>query len=189
MAMLTEQNLMTGEQWLALPDDGVERWLIHGQLREREITRRNWTHSEIMGWLVHLLHVWNANRPAPRGRVLCGEAGVRLRREPDSIVGVDVAYVQPELVPAPNSKSTLIEGAPLLTVEILSPSEVLEEVFEKIDLYLECGVKIVWIVNPHDRTITAYEQGKRPILFNEDQELTAEPWLPGFRAPVRQLFG
>jgi Uma2 family endonuclease len=188
MAMLTEPALMTTEQWLALPDDGVERWLINGELREAGMTKRNWTHSNVMGILAQLLNNWKDHLPAPHGRVLVGEAGVRLRRNPDSTVGVDVAYVQPTLIPTPDSESTIIEGAPLLMVEILSPSDVQKDIDEKIDLYLENGVKLVWIVDPHDRTVTAYEAAKPPVLFNVAQELTGEPWLPGFRAPVKSLF-
>jgi len=39
--MSTVSTLMTTEQLLALPDDGKERELIRGELREREMTRRN----------------------------------------------------------------------------------------------------------------------------------------------------
>jgi Uma2 family endonuclease len=186
--MLTQPTLMTTEQWLALPDDGVERWLINGELREAGMTRRNWTHSNIMGVLAQLLNNWKDQLPEPRGLVLAGEAGVRLRQSPDSTVGVDVTYVQPELIPASDSESTIIEGAPVLMVEILSPSDVQKDIDEKIDLYLDSGVKLVWIVDPHDRAVIAYEPGQPPHLFNEAQELTGEPWLPGFRAPVKRLF-
>jgi hypothetical protein len=39
---------MTAEELLALPDDGVERDLIEGRLRERAKTRRNRRHSRTM---------------------------------------------------------------------------------------------------------------------------------------------
>ena len=35
MSTATAPKLMTAEEFLALPDDGVERWLIRGQLREK----------------------------------------------------------------------------------------------------------------------------------------------------------
>src|SRR6476661_5996804 len=82
-------TLMTTEEFLALPDDGVERWLIRGQLREqgKRMTVRNRDHSEIMALVSMFLGVWRAGLPEPRGVVVCGEAGARLR--PDSIVGID----------------------------------------------------------------------------------------------------
>jgi hypothetical protein len=39
-------TLLTTEELLAMPEDGVDRDLIRGQLRERPITRRNPWHSE-----------------------------------------------------------------------------------------------------------------------------------------------
>ena len=38
-------TLMTADEFLALPDDGVERWLIHGEVREFGMTIRNRWHS------------------------------------------------------------------------------------------------------------------------------------------------
>jgi Uma2 family endonuclease len=32
--MDTAAKLMTEEEFLALPDDGIERWLVNGELRE-----------------------------------------------------------------------------------------------------------------------------------------------------------
>src|SRR4051794_7733229 len=97
---------MTTEKLLALPDDGVERWLIRGQLREklpaadlREHPRtiRNRWHSRIEMRLGQLLGNWLDQQPKPRGEIYGGEVGVRMRRNPDTTVGCDVVYVAAEL--------------------------------------------------------------------------------------------
>src|SRR5215208_964643 len=100
MTVAARPELMTTEQLLALPDDGKERWLIRGELREKETTRRNYGHSRIEAKIAHLLHKWSEKQPAPRGAVVVGEAGVRLRRDPNTTIGVDVAYVPPDAVEA-----------------------------------------------------------------------------------------
>ena len=87
------------------------------------------------------------------------------------------------------NETTLIDGVPILAVEILSPSDVIEDVNEKIDAYLEAGVAVVWIVDPYFRTVKVHRPDAEPELFNVRQELTAEPHLPGFRVPVSRLFG
>jgi hypothetical protein len=51
--------------------------------------------------------------------------------------------------------------------KILSPGDVLEEVFERINLYFDCGVNIVWTVNPHDHEMDVQEHGKGAVLFSE----------------------
>lgn len=61
---------------------------------------------------------------------------------------------------------------------------------ERIDAYLAAGVPLVWVLDPHRRTVTAYRPGGAdPELFGTGRELTADPVLPGFRVPVAALFG
>lgn len=82
----------------------------------------------------------------------------------------------------------IVEGVPVLAVEILSPSDKQDEVEEKIDDYLGAGVQQVWEVNPRRRTVTVYRPNQEPEFFNVTQELNAEPELPGFRVSVLALF-
>lgn len=179
---------MTTEELLALPENGTDRWLIDGQLREKPMTVRNRWHSRAMARVSHYLVSWLDQQPAPRGAVLCGEAGCRLRRDPDTTVGIDVVYVGPELAHQEPDDTTLIDGVPILVVEILSPSDTLEEIHEKVDKYLQAGVKLVWVIDPHDQTVTIYQPGMPPHLVNVTQELSGEAHLPGFRVPVARLF-
>jgi Uma2 family endonuclease len=181
--------LLTTEELLALPDDGVERWLIHGQLREKPMTVRNRQHSLIMARLTTLLTVWRDGQPEPRGQVLCGEAGCRLRRNPDSTVGIDVVYVSADVAARESGETSLIDGPPVLAVEILSPKDTQEELHEKVKDYLSAGVRAVWVVDPFDQTVRVYRSGAEPVLCNTAQELSGEPDLPGFRAPVALIFG
>jgi Uma2 family endonuclease len=181
-------RLMTTEEMLALPDDGVERWLINGELREKPLTVRNRDHSEIMAAVTYFLEAWRRSRPEPRGKVVCGEAGVRLRHTPDITVGVDAAYISPEVAGRRTADTTMIDGAPILSVEILSPNDAIEEIDEKIDTYLNAGVMLVWVIHPRRRTVTVYRPGADPKLFAGADELTGEPHLPGLRVAVAHLF-
>ncbi len=45
---------------------------------------------------------------------------------------------------------------PLLTVEIVSPTQGLEEILEKVEFYLAQGVKSVWLVIPALREVTIF---------------------------------
>ena len=178
----------TTEELLAMPDDGCDRWLIAGELKERPMTKRNRFHSRVMVRLSRLLDQWLDTQPEPRGEILCGEAGVRLRRNPDTTVGVDVAYVSAETLARQTTDSTIIEGVPTLIVEILSPSDTIEDVNEKIDTYLATGVALVWIVDPHRHTVTIHRPAAEPELLNIRQTLSANPQLPGFQAAVSEFF-
>jgi Uma2 family endonuclease len=185
---VTTPPLMTAEQLLALPNDKMERWLIRGELREQPMTVRNFVHSGIMACVTYALEAWRRQQAEPRGKVLCGEAGCRLQRDPETVVGIDVVYVSAEVAARRPDDTSLIDGVPVLVVEILSPNDTLENTEEKIDSYLEAGVPLVWIINPYRRTVTVHQPGEKPVLFNSSQELSGEPHLPGFRVPVADLF-
>ncbi|MEO6809885.1 MAG: Uma2 family endonuclease [Isosphaeraceae bacterium] len=180
--------LTTTEQMLALPGPEMDRELIRGELREKPMTMRNRSHSQVEARVTKHLDNWLDTQPEPRGLIVSGEAGFRLQRNPDSSVGIDVAYVSAE-VAARSPNAAFFEGPPVLAVEILSPSDTKERIDEKIALYFEVGVPLVWLVDPRFRTITVLRPDAEPELFNVLQELTAEPHLPGFRVPVAQLFG
>jgi Uma2 family endonuclease len=120
--------------------------------------------------------------------VLRGEAGCQLRRDPATVVGIDVIYISAELAAHQPEDTTLLDSAPVLAVEILSPSDTQEDIHEKVDSYLQAGVALVWVIDPHDRTVTIYSPGSEPELVNVRQELSGEPHLTGFRVPAAQLF-
>jgi Uma2 family endonuclease len=85
-------------------------------------------------------------------------------------------------------ETELIDGVPILAVEILSPSDMLEDFHEKIDSFLATGVALVSIIDPDHRTVRVYRPDGEPEVVNIRQELSGEQFLPGFRVPVARLF-
>jgi Uma2 family endonuclease len=191
LAEWTALKPMTVEELLALPDDGVERDLIRGELRERSkglpMTRRNPMHSETEMLIGHELLLWLETQPIPRGKVVGGEAGFRLKIDPVTFVGIDVAYVSPEMAANHDKKRKYFDGPPVLAVEVLSPSDIHEEIVEKVELYLEVGT-VAWLVDPDFRTVAVHRPGEPPATFNDRQEIDGNPYLPGFRVPVARFF-
>ena len=195
MVVATATPTMTTEELLAMPDDGVERWLIRGELRgrptepgERSMTVRNRFHSRVMIRVGKFLDNWLDQQPEPRGQVLGGEVGVMLARDPDSTVGVAVVYVPPEVTVRQTDETSLVDGVPTFAVEILSPNDTVEDIKEKIDTYLAANVPLVWIINPYHKTVTVHSPGAEPVLFNVRHDLAGDPHLPGFHVPVARLF-
>lgn len=184
---LTKPRTPTADDLIAMPDDGVRRELIRGELRETPMTRRNRSHSGVEANIAHLLKGWLDLQPEPRGRIHSGEAGFRIRKEPETFVGIDVAYAPPELIAATDPARPYYDGPPALAVEILSPSDTHEDLVEKIALYLEAGV-VVWEVDPDFRTIRVHRPGEEPVMHNVRQRLGGGPYLPGFDEPVSRFF-
>lgn len=187
--MSTVLQLMTAEEFLALPtDDGIDRELIRGQLRERPMTYRNRWHGRVEARTAALLIIWLDNNPPAKGVVYSGEIGTILRHDPDTIVGIDVALFPPAVVERQTEVTTLIDGIPLLAVEILSPSDRNDEVREKVQDYLAAGVRLVWVIDPYFQTVQVHRPDAKPESFNTDQVLTGGPDLPGLQIPVARLF-
>lgn len=55
------------------------------------------------------------------------------------------------------------EEPPLMVVEILSPKQSVNEVTEKIEIYLRAGVKSCWLVIPPTKTIIVFNDINNPV--------------------------
>jgi Uma2 family endonuclease len=186
--MSIDASLVTTEQLLAMPEDGVDRELIRGELRETSMTKRNRFHTRAVSRLAYLLEGWLDSQPSPCGEVHTGEVGTILRRNPDSTVGIDVAYFSAETISRQTDETTLVEGAPRLAVEVLSPSDKVEEILEKVREYLSTGVELVWIVDPYFETIQVHRRGSAPVTYNREHRVNGGDVLPGLDFAVVDVF-
>lgn len=183
-----DTSLMTAEEFLALPDDGKERWLIRGHLRQKDdaMTYRNRLHTWVEAKIAYHLNLWLQGQPRPHGAVHSGEVGCRLTA--DTVVGIDAAFFSAATVGRQSDETTLIEGAPVLAVEVLSPSDKVEEINEKITAYISHGAALVWIIDPYLRTVQVHRPKSPPEMFNVTQSLSGGEVLPGLRIEVADLF-
>lgn len=102
----------------------------------------------------------------------------------------DAAFVSyqrwPEDRPAPTTDPWPV--VPELAIEVVSPNDVAESLQEKVKEYLTAGVLLVWLVYPRLSWVVAYESIHKMRGFSIADDLEAEPVLPGFRVPMRELF-
>ena len=188
--MSVATRLMTTEELLAMPDDkGVVRDLIRGELREYPMTLHGGPHCITLRKPVRVARrLEPIANPDRGGGVTPVTSGSASSRNPDTFLGADLAYLNAEQAARNPRTARFIDGPPVLAVEISSPSDTVEDIADKVREYLDAGVALVWEVNPFFRTVTVHRPDAPPQLFNETQELTAEPHLPGFRAPVAEVF-
>lgn len=184
---IEDRPALSLEQFFALPDHGKDLQLVFGRLWERDVTYRNRFHSRVETRINYVLENWLRQQPEPRGWIVSGEAGFLLPTHPPSVVGIDVAYVSAELLASTQDEQRIFHGAPVLAVEILSGSESVEEIDDKVTAYREVGA-VLWIAHPRFRTITVSRPEVDQVLYNASQILDADPYLPGFRVPVAELF-
>jgi Uma2 family endonuclease len=180
---------MTSDELFALrPSKKIDRWLFRGELRESKVTKRNPSHSAATATLARILGNWLLGQPNPRGKVFGGEAYFRIRKDPDTNVGIDVAISPPEQAANTKKKASFVDGPPLLAVEVLSLYDKHKDIVEAIEEYLDCGVKVVWIVDPYTDTVAVHRHGQEPKHYTRSDELPGEPELPGFGCSVAEIF-
>jgi Uma2 family endonuclease len=151
------------------------------------MTVGNRFHGQIEANTTFYLVEWWRTRPKPRGAIVCGEAGFRLKGTADSLVGIDIAVASAELVAAMDPEERIYNGPPILAVEILSPSDTHDDLVDAVKSYLEVGT-VVWIIDPDFETVAVHQPGQQPQTLNVREVLDGEPYLPGFRVAVAQLF-
>ncbi len=180
---------MTSEQLFRMPPNRkIDRWLWRGEIREAKVTKRNPGHAKTTISVGFNLKRWLLTRPSPRGGVYGGEAYFRIRKEPETNVGVDVALSYPEQELQTTGKSSFIDGPPLIAAEVLSPYDKKIQIDEMIEEYLDCGTPMVWIVDPRQKTLTIYRKDTEPIMYSGMQLMKDFPELPGFECPVNEMF-
>ncbi|HLJ89110.1 MAG TPA: Uma2 family endonuclease [Candidatus Angelobacter sp.] len=79
-----------------------------------------------------------------------GEITVEMdfRLGPDTVRNPGVAFVTSEHLRKIDVDRSPVEGAPALAVEVISPSNLAQDIAKKVSQYLEAGTAVVWIVYP-----------------------------------------
>ena len=176
-------TLLTAEDLLALPDDGYTYELLEGELRQMPPTSGEHSRVElyIAFWLMHFVYSHRL------GKVYGSDAGFRLKRSPDTVLCPDTSYVRAERVPQ-DDRSGIMELAPDLAVEVVSPSNTINEMDDKVAAYLEAGTSLVWVVRPRRRQVTVYTPDSPIRIFSENDVLDGGDVLPGFSLPFIDFF-
>lgn len=131
--------------------------------------------------------LWHFVRSRKCGRILSNDTGVLLGTNPDTVRGGDVLYWTYERLPE-LPVGAYIPVPPDLAVEVRSPSSEDGDIHEKVVDYLQAGVRIVWVVDPAERTATIYRQPDEGKVLHAAATITGEDVLPGFSCPVADFF-
>lgn len=90
------------------------------------------------------------------GSISGADGGYVLARNPDVVVAPDFAFVRAERMPAPDQRQRYLELSPDLVVEVVSPIDRYSDLNDKVMLYLNAGVRLIWVVDPARKTITSF---------------------------------
>ncbi|MFN3334340.1 MAG: Uma2 family endonuclease [Caldilinea sp.] len=180
--ILARSALVTGAELLEMGDIGPSE-LVEGEVVPMSPTQN------LHGWLVMELarRLGNFNAERRLGWVLGAESGLFTRRNPDTVRGMDIAFISRQRLPilAPG----FLEIAPELVVEIVSPSDRWDSIRKKITEYFDAGVDRVWIVEPSQHKVLVFRAPTQLTELGEGDILRGEGVLDGFELPLSELFG
>lgn len=178
------EGLLSLEEFERLPEEGEYRLeLVRGRVvREPRPGARH-------GWLAGRLHVAvDAHARKHELGLAIIETGFLLNDEPPTVRGPDVAFISASRVPPGDLSLGFWTRAPDLAVEVLSPSNSMADIDEKVREYLTSGGRLVWVVDPIRRSVTVYRSPDDIQLLKEGDVLDGGGVLPGFALSISRLF-
>ena len=111
------------------------------------------------------------------------DAQRNLKRRPD-VAFVSYPRWREDRVP----RTEAWDVVPDLAVEVISPTNLAEEIDDKITDYFTAGVRLVWVLYPASGRVYVYQSPERVTGLERTDELEGGDVLPGFRLPVAALF-
>jgi Uma2 family endonuclease len=100
----------------------------------------------------------------------------------------DASFVAKGRLPGDKAPKGYVPLAPDLAVEVVSPGEFAEELWEKLTDYKSVGIRLVWVVSPATRIVQVRRADGSITELDETGTLSGEDVLPGFSCTVAELF-
>jgi len=186
--MSTTTRLITADELLTMPTyvDGSDRRyeLIRGELKVMSPTKP--LHGVVCARLTIKLGAFVEEHDL--GETFGAETGFVVERDPDTVLGTDVAFVSRGRLATVENVEKFFPFAPDLAVEVLSPGNTVKEINEKIALYFAAGSRAVWVLNPKRRTAAVYSSPSEFHTLSEQDTLDGGDVVPGFRLELSKLF-
>ncbi len=184
--MTTAKKLLTADDLLALPDNGMRQELVRGELIE--MPPPGVMHGIVVGNISWLFGAFV--RRNNLGFVSTLEVGIYIERDPDTVRAPDYTLISLERIAEPLPTSGYVFGlVPDLVVEVISPGyRPPAVVAARARMWLNAGVRLVLVAYIATREIVAHHDDGTVRRFSVGDTLTCEPILPGFSCPVADVF-
>lgn len=174
----------TADELFGLRDDGHRYELIDGDLRTYELAGAK------HGFLASEISCLLSNCAIARriGCVLGPGTGFHICRDPDTVLAPDASLVRQSRIDEIGILEGYFPEAPALIVEVVSPDDTVDELYEKTRRWLAAGVELAWVVHPGGRTVTVYRSLDDIRVLTADDTLDGDDVVPGFAVRVGDLF-
>lgn len=178
--MVTVSPRATEDDLRAAPDDGQKYELVDGALVVSPAgTRHGLVGARLSARLTAFVEAGRL------GYVVDSSTGFRL---PGGNVRLpDVAFIARGRFHDERIPEDFSDVPPDLAIEILSPSDRPRFVLDKVGEYLQAGVRLVWVIDPHHQSAAIYRSLNAVRQIASDGVLDGEDVLPGFRCRLAEV--
>jgi len=170
----------TIDDLLRCPKDGRKYELVDGEIL---VSPAGFRHGQVVARIVHVIATFLETSPI--GTVVGDNLGIHFPN--GNLRSPDVVFVRNDKVPSGKAALGFPNFIPDLAVEVLSPHDSLRQVGQKIGEFLECGVPVVWLVDPERETVTVYRSLSQTEQLTSQDTITTDA-LPGFSCLLARFF-
>lgn len=132
--------------------------------------------------------LWWWNRQNSLGKAFDSSTGFRLPN--GATRSPDVAWVKIErweaLTPADRKK--FLPLCPDFAIELVSETDDLKDAREKMQEYLNNGLRLGWLINPKTRKVEIYRINREVEILQSPASLSGEDVLPGFVLDLQPIW-
>lgn len=183
---MTSKHLITAaeyaEQKLDLPESGRWTELVAGEIVTYEPPDDE--HGNIVRNL--LLAFSNFAHKTQQGYA-CFDIGLIVRRLPDTVRCPPACYFL-EGERFAEIDNLLATTKPAVVAEIASTNDRRSKMSQRVEEYLEAGIPLVWVIDPHEKQVHVFEPGRISKRYAETRTLYGGSAFEGFEVPIAELF-
>ena len=183
MAQTSAPPRLTVDDLDAMPEDGILRELVHGELREWMPPGPD--HGAIEADLATELNLFVRARRL--GRVMSGEVRFLIHGSVHHARMADVAFVVAGKYPDERPPVKADATQPDFVAEIISPDDTAAMVQETVRDWLDNGVRLLWLIYPETRQVVVYQPDGSSRTIGQDDVLDGGDVFPGLELPVRSF--
>ncbi len=111
-----------------------------------------------------------------------------LPRDTETLLCCDLSFVQPIRLLNAKKRGDYAILAPDLVVEIASPDDTHAQMEKKARVYMQAGVRLLWIAWPDERIIEVWQPDDDVVTLGVTDTLEGGTVIPDFTAPVSAFF-
>ena len=136
--------------------------------------------------LAFQIKLWN--KQSKLGKVFDSSTGFKLSN--NAVRSPDVSWVKIEKWNAltKEQKRKFAPIDPDFVLELMSPTDDLDKLQDKMREYMNCGIRLGWLINPDAKQVEIYRQGQETEVLNNPQTLSGEDVMSNLSVSLEDIF-